>query len=201
MVSPPNTTVSSANYDWLNSVGLGLAGAGSLFTIAGTYYGLKAQQGTYKLEAQNAEFAANEADISARAATRDAGDIIYAGQQAAALRGAQEAMDIASLRASTAASGVEVGSGSAGELERSARLAAEVDKRAIRTNAERRAAATRESAANMRAGATLGRATAANLRSSASSINPVAGATGAALSGAGSLIGQYLAYQRHGRRD
>ena len=191
-------TVAPANYDWLNSVGLSLSIGGSLMGIAGTYYSLKAQQGTYRAEAQNAEFAANQANIAARAAERNAEEIIRSGQQAAAWRGAQEAMDVAMLRTSTAAGGVEVGSGSAGELERSARLAAEVDKRAIRTNAERRASATREAAANSRAGSTLGRATAANLRSSASSINPTAGAAGVTLSSAGNLIGQYLTYS--GRR-
>lgn len=166
--------------------------------IAGTYYGLKAKQGELRMEALNAEFAANQANMAARAAERDAEVIIRAGQQAAAWRGAQEAQDVAAFRAGTAASGIEVGSGSAGEAERAMRLAAEVDKRTIKTNAQRQAAATREGAANARAGSLLTRATAANLRSSANSINPAAGAIGAGMSGAGSLIGQYLAY--NGRR-
>lgn len=194
-----DNTAAAPNYDWLNSVGLGLGAGGALTSIAGTYYGLKAQQGAFKAEAQNAEFAANQANIAARAAERDAATIIEAGQQQLAWRGAQEAMDVASLRVGTAAGGVEVGTGSAAELERSIRLAAEVDKRSIRTNAERRASATREAAANNRAGATLGRATAANLRASADSINPVAGAAGASLSAGGNLIGQYLAYNNRRR--
>lgn len=186
------------SYDWLNSVGINLSIGGSLLNVAGTYYGLKAQQGALKAESQNAEFAANQANIAARGAEREASDIIYMGQQVAAWRGAQEAMDVASLRARTAAGGVQVGTGSAAQVERAARLAAELDKRAVRTNSERRAAASREAAANARAGATLGRATAANLRDSASSVNPVAGAAGTALSGAGNVIGQYMAYS--GRR-
>ena len=188
----------ASNYDWLSEVGISLSVGGALVGIAGTYYGLKAQQGQYRAEAQNAEFAANQANIAARAAERDAEDIIRAGQQAAAWRGAKEAMDAASIQAGTAASGVEVGSGSAGELERSVRIAAEVDKRAIRTNSERRASATREAAANARGGATLGRASAANMRSTANSINPTAGAAGSALGSGGNLISQYMGY--YGRR-
>jgi hypothetical protein len=188
----------ATNYDWLNSLGLGLAGGGSALQIAGTYYGLKAKQSELRTEAMNAEFAANQANIAARAAERDAEVIIRAGDQAAAWRGAQEAQDVARLQVGTAASGIEVGSGSAGEVERAMRIAAEVDKRTIKTNAQRQAAATREAAANMRAGSLLGRASAANLRGSANSINPAAGAIGAGMSGAGSLIGQYMAYS--GRR-
>ena len=197
-LSAAPSSLGAGNYDWLNAVGINLSIGGALTGIAGTYYGLKAQQGQLKAEAQNAEFAANQADIAARAAEREASDVIYAGQRAAAWRGAQEAADVASLRAGTAASGVEVGTGSAGELERSARIAAEVDKRAIRTNAERQAAAIREGGANMRGAAVMGRTSADNMRTSAKTINPIAGAAGQTLSSAGTLIGQRLVYS--GRR-
>lgn len=189
---------SAANYDWLADLGLGISGVGVLDTLAGTYYGLKAKQGELKAEAMNAEFAANQANIAARAAERDAEVIIRAGQQAAAWRGAQESMDVAATRANAAASGVDVNTGSTAEVQRAQRLASEVDKRTILTNAQRQANATREGAANMRAGSLLGRASAANLRGSANSINPAAGAAGAGLSGASSLIGQWLSY--YGRR-
>lgn len=184
--------------DWLADLGMGLGIASSLSSIVGTYYGLKAQQNAMKMEAANAEFAANQANIASRAAERDADLIIRAGQQEAAYRGAQEAMDVASTRAQAGASGLDVATGSNAEHQRAIRLAAEVDKRTIRTNAERRAAAMRESGANMRAGSLLGRASAANIRATAGSISPAAGAIGAGLSQTGSLIGQYLAY--YGRR-
>lgn len=186
------------SYDWLADLGLGIPAGGSVLNLAGTYYGLKAKQGELRSEAMNAEFAANQANMAARAAERDAEVIIRAGQQAAAWRGAQEAQDVAKLRTSTAASGVEVGTGSAGEVERAIRLAAEVDKRTIKTNAQRQASAMREAAANQRVGSLLGRASAGNLRASANSINPAAGAIGQGASGAGSLIGQYLSY--YGKR-
>lgn len=188
----------TANYAWLNEIGLGLSAGGSLLTVVGTYEALKARQGQFKTEAMNAEFAANQANIAARAAERDAELIIRAGQQAAAWRGAQEVVDVAADRAATAAGGVEVGTGSSADRERAMRLAAEMDKRTIRTNAERRASATREAAANARVGSVLGRASAANMRASANSISPEAGAIGRGLSESGGLIGQWLAY--NGRR-
>jgi hypothetical protein len=187
-----------ASYDWLADLGMGLGIAGSLNTIVGTYYGLKAQQNTLKQEASNAEFAANQANIQSRAAEREADLIIRAGMQEAAYRGAQAAMDVATSRARAGASGIEVDTGSSAEYQRAIRLASEVDKRTIRTNAERRAAATREAGANLRASSLLGRASAANLRATAGSISPAAGAAGAGLSQSGSLIGQYLSY--YGRR-
>jgi hypothetical protein len=187
-----------ANYDWLAEIGITLGAAGAVNNIVGTYYGLKAQQGAYRLEAMNAEFAANQSSIAARAAERDAENIIRAGQQEAGRRGFMAAREAASFRAETAARGVDVGTGSAGEMERAIRIAAEVDKRTIRTNAQMRASATREAAANQRAGSLLGRATAANLRASASSINPALGAVGAGLNSTSSLIGNYLSYR--GRR-
>lgn len=188
----------AANYDWLAELGLGISLGGAAMSLAGTYYGLKAKQGELRAEAVNAEFAANQGNIAARAAERDAEVIMRASQQAAAWRGAQEAQDVASFRAGTAANGIEVGTGSAGEAERAMRIAAEVDKRTILTNGQRQASAVREGAANQRAGSLLGRASAANLRASANSINPVAGAIGQGMGGAGSLIGQYLSY--YGRR-
>jgi hypothetical protein len=198
MADVPNIDYAPANYDWLNEIGLGLSVAGGLNTIAGTYYGLKAQQGALRMEALNREFEANQANIRARAAERDAEVIIRAGQQEAGRRGLLAAIEAAALRAQTAASGIVVGSGSAGEAERALRLAAEVDKRTIRTNSEMRANATREAGANERANSLLGRASAANLRSSANSINPAMGAVGAGLGAGGSLINQYLQYR--GRR-
>lgn len=191
-------TAAPASYDSLHAAGMVTAGAGVALDIANTYYGLKAQQGQLETEAMNAAFAANQANMQARAAERDAETIIRAGQQEAAWRGAQAGADVASFRADAAARGVVVGSGSAGDVERAIRVASEVDRRTIRTNAERRASATREAAANARVSSILGRASAANMRATANSINPAVGAVGRGLSGAGSLIGQHLAYT--GRR-
>jgi hypothetical protein len=74
-------------------------------------------------------------------------------------------------------------------------VAAEVDKRRIRTGAEQRAQRIRNEAVNVRVGGILGRASAANMRSTARSISPAAGAIGSALGSAGPILGQYAAYQ------
>lgn len=187
----------AANYDWLAGLGLGFGAGGAILDVVGVFTHLKAQQGEFKAAADNAAFASNQANIRARGAEQEAEQIIEAGQRAASWRGAQNAHDTATLQATAAASGVEL-TGSVADVQRALRINAEVDKRTIRTNSKRRAAAVREAAANERVGSLLGRASAQNLRSSAGSISPAAGAIGATMSGAGSLIGQYLAY--HGRR-
>lgn len=178
--------------------GMALGAASTGTQIIGAFYGLKAQQNLSRMEAANAQFAASQANLAARAAERDAEIIMRAGKQAAAWRGAQAGVEVASFRAATAASGIEVGKGSAGEAERAMRLSAAVDRRTLLDNARMRAQATRESAANQRGASLLGQASAANLRASARTINPAVGATGAALSGGSSLIGQYMTY--YGRR-
>lgn len=198
MVTVPDLPPQQASYDQYAQAGMALGIGGALTSIAGAYYGLKAQQNQLRMEALNAEFAALQADIGARAAERDAAVIIEAGQQAAAWRGAQAAAEVGSARADAAARGVDVNTGSAAESQRAIRLAAEVDRRTIRTNAQLRANATREGAANMRVQSLLGRASAANMRASASSISPASGAIAAGLGGASSLLNQYATY--YGRR-
>lgn len=185
-----------ADYSWLSSLGLGLGAFGATQSAVGAYYSLRAQQGQMRMEAQNAEFAATQANIAARGYERDAESIIRAGEHEASIRGLMSRLDVADQQVAAAASGVELGSGNVAEAERSIRFAAEVDRRTIRTNAEMRARAAREQAANTRAGALLGRASAENLRRSAGSINPTIGALGTAAGGAGSLLGQYA----NGRR-
>jgi hypothetical protein len=199
MLGPTMRDVQPAagGYGWLQELALGLGIAGSVSSVAGTWTHLKAQQNSLRMEALKAEFAATQANMRARAAERAAALVIRAGQQDFARRGLQAAIDAASYRAQAAASGVEL-TGSVAEGERSLRLAAEVDKRTIRTNAELRANAVREAGANERGGGILARASAANMRASANSISPAAGAIGASMSAAGGLIGQYLAYS--GRR-
>ncbi len=194
--SVPGPTAPTTSYGWLQDIGVGLGLWGATNTIIGTSYALRAQQGSLRMEAQNAEFAANQANIAGRRAEEDADAIIRAGAHEAGIRGMQSALDVASFRANAAASGVEVGAGNAGEGERAIRLAAELDKRTLRTNAERRASATREQGANVRAGGVLGLASATNMRRTASSINPTLGAIGAGAGAAGSVLNQALAWGR-----
>lgn len=194
--SPPPTDLFSPGRLAYAGMALGVGQMGT--QVIGAYYGLKAQQNSLRMEALNAQFAANQANLAARAAERDAELIMRAGKQAAAWRGAQAGVEVASFRAATAASGVEVGKGSAGEAERAMRLSAEVDRRTLLDNARMRAQATRESAASQRGASLLGQASAANLRASAGTINPLMGARSAVASGASSLIGQYMTY--YGRR-
>jgi hypothetical protein len=185
-------------YGGLAGAGLALSIGGSVMGAIGTYYSLYGQRNQLKAQALNAEFQATQSAIAARAAALEASQILKAGRMAFAIRGLVEAQDIGATRANAAARGVVVGKGSAGEIEKSQRLAAEIDKRTLRTNSERAAAAARERGANLGAESMLARASAANLRASASTINPALGAAGSALGSSGSILAQWANY--NGRR-
>jgi len=186
------------SYNSMAGAGLALSAGGAALQAIGTYQSLMGQRHQQRSEALNDEFRATQSAIVARAAEGQAQQILRASKLESAFRGLVEAQDIGQTRADAAARGVVVGKGSAGDIERSQRLAAELDKRTLRTNGERAAANAREGKANAAAESLLSRASAANRRATASGINPALGAAGGALGSAGSLLAQYNSY--YGRR-
>jgi len=185
-------------YDGMADAGLVLGAAGSVMGAIGTYQTLLGQRHALKSEALADEFRATQSAIQARAAEQEAQQILRAGKLEAAYRGLVEAQDIGATRAGAAARGVQVGTGSAREIEQSQRLAAALDKRTLRTNAERAAASARERKANAQADSILARASAANRRTTAGTVNPALGAAGSALGSSASLLAQWNSY--YGRR-
>lgn len=186
------------SYNGMAGAGLALSAGGAALQAIGTYQSLMGQRHQQRSEALNDEFRATQSAIVARAAEGQAQQILRASKLESAFRGLVEAQDIGQTRADAAARGVVVGKGSAGDIERSQRLAAELDKRTLRTNGERAAANARKGKANAAAESLLSRASAANRRATASGINPALGAAGGALGSAGSLLAQYNSY--YGRR-
>lgn len=190
----------TTNYDSIADMALWLGITGGAMQVVGTYYATKSQQHQLKSEALNAEFAAEQSSIEARALERDAVAVMNSSQQEQGLRGLIEAQEVGAQRASVAASGVALGVGNVAEVEKAARVAAAVDKRRIRTAAEQQANRLRNAAASTRANGILGRASAQNMRATARSLSPEAGALGAAFGASGSILSQYVAYQgRRGR--
>lgn len=199
MVDVPNyPTTTATSYSGMAGAGLSLSAAGAVLGAIGTYQSLMGQRHQQRSEALNDEFRATQSAIQARAAEQEAQEILRAGKLQAAYRGLVEAQDIGATRANAAARGVVAGTGSAGDVERSQRLAAELDKRTLRTNAERAAAGARERKANAAGESLLLRASAAARRATANSINPAFGATASALGSGGSLLAQWNSY--YGRR-
>jgi len=185
-------------YGGMATAGLAMSGAGAVLGAIGSYQTLMGQRHQQRSEALNDEFRATQSAIQARAAEQEAQEILRAGKLQAAYRGLVEAQDIGATRANAAARGVVAGTGSAGDVERSQRLAAELDKRTLRTNAERAAATARERKANAAGESLLLRASAANRRATADSINPALGAVASGLGSGGSLLSQWNSY--YGRR-
>lgn len=194
----PQPIGGGGTYDGMATAGLITSAAGAFMQAAGAYYGLLGQKNQGKAEALNERFRAEQSAIAARAAALEAHQIDKAGRLQFALRGLVEAQDIGTTRTDAAARGVVVGQGSAGEVERSQRLAAEIDKRTLRTNTERAAQAARERGRNLGSESALARASAANIRDSARSINPALGAFASGTRDTGSLLAQWANY--NGRR-
>lgn len=194
----PATPATGSFYDSMADAGMVLGVGGSVMGAIGTYYQLLGQKNATKAAALNDDFRATQSAIQARAAEQEAQQILRAGRQEAAFRGLVEAQDVGATRANAAARGVVVGTGSAGEIERAQRLASELDKRTLRTNAERAAASARERGANAKAESLLSRVSASNRRATAGTISPAAGAAGSALNSSASLLAQWNSY--YGRR-
>lgn len=188
-------TTTTGNYNGLADLSLWLGITGGAMQTVGAYYSVKAQQNQLKSQALNAEFAATQSSIEARAIERDAVEVQNASQKEQAIRGLVEAQEVGAQRTSAAASGVAVGVGNQADIERAMRVAAAVDKRRIRTAAEQQANRLRNAAVTTRANGLLGRASAANMRATARTMNPEIGALGAATGSAGSILSQYVAYQ------
>lgn len=194
-----SATATGGSYDAMANAGLILSLSGAVNSAIGTYAALQAQKHQLKSEALNAEFRATQSGIAAAAAESEAQQIVNAGRMQYALRGLVEAQDIGATRVSAASRGVVVGDGSAGEVERSQRIAAELDKRALRTNTERAAQAARERRSNLGSESMLARVSAGNMRASAGTLNPAQGALVSTTASAGSLLSQYAAYNSRRR--
>ena len=187
-----------SSYDGLANAGLWLSITGSLVGAVGSGYEAVGQQHQLKTAALDAEFAASQSALDARAAERDAQAIMEAGQQDVAMRGLQEAQDTGAASAAQAASGTVKGVGNAAEVQASIRLAAAIDKRTLKTNTQRRASAERMRAVNAKNRASMLGVSAQNMRDSAGSISPALAAGTSLLGSAGPVGASYASY--YGRR-
>lgn len=178
-----------------SAAGMWLAIAGGLTQAVGSFYSLKSQKLQLRSQALSADYARFAANMNARLAEREAMAIEEAGQRAAAQATMAYGQQKASQRASLAASGVQLGSGSAAELQASTEYAKEVDRLTISANAIRQAEAARRQSVNYRNDASLLGVSARNLRGSARTISPALGA-GTSLLGTGGQVLNQMATDR-----
>lgn len=165
---------------------------GALLSSVGAYYSAEANRYNLRSRALDADFAATIAGSNARAAELDAEAQLIAGQQQKGLVTLRFGQTKAAVRTRTAAAVLELGVGSAAEVAASIEAAKEIDAMTIEMNAVRAAGASRRRAVDFRNQAALARVSAANLRDSASSINPGLAAATSLISSAGPVSASLL---------
>lgn len=174
--------------------------AGGVMSAIGAYYQAENQKLQLKSQASAADFASRIASINARNAEADAQFAIEAGRRESALYSLRAAQQRAATTVSLGARGIQAGVGSAAEVQASNELAKRLDLQAIDTNTLRQSQAIRRQALNERQQAMLGRVSAGNLRASARSILPWAGAAGQLLGTTGqaaSIYGSYMTQRQN----
>lgn len=183
--------------------------AGMATQAIGSYYGAKIQQEQYKAQASNLryqsqsqsmtlQFQKDMATLNAGLAEADAQQILLAGEREAGQISRRYGRAKSSNRASMAARGVQLGVGSAAEVEASIELAKQVDMLTINANRVRAAEAARMQRVNYQNQAMMsgvsaanvagsGAISAANLELSAGTISPFGGAFTSLLGNAGAV--------------
>lgn len=160
---------------------------GALTSTVGGYYGAQTQ-------AANLRSQATLADINARISELGAQSALEQGKQQKASLTLQTRQLKGRQRATQAASGIDLGVGSAAELRASTDLMKEIDVGTLRANAVRNAWGHRTQAVNFQNQATMARA-------SASGINPIGTAATTLLSGASNVASSWYSMSRAGVFD
>ena len=166
----------------LGSVGTAVSGViNSYFSTATAKENLKAQADAY-------EFKAQIADINAQGAKSQMYHAYEQGEIEAANYGLRAQQTIGTTRARQGASGVKIGVGSSGEISASQKWSAERDIWSLSMNTLSQAQAFRQKAFEYGMEAQANRLSAANIRSSAKSLNPSIAALTAGIRGFASIL-------------
>lgn len=198
MVDVPNIDYGPrGSYDTLANIGLWTSLAGSGLQAVGNFYSVKSQQAQLKSQASAAEFQQSMSAINARSAEEEAQAITEAGNREQSRVSARYGQLKSSERAATAGRGIKAGVGSAAEVQASIELAKQVDVFTVNSNAVRASNAARTQAVNERNQSNLAGVSAANLRSTAGSLNPYAAVAGSLLGSASGIAQQWLARERY----
>jgi hypothetical protein len=163
-----------------------LATAAAVLTIGKTLSSFASQQKGATAATRQADYEATLLDRNAELADQQAADALARGDTAVSIQQAQVRGLIGSQRAAAAASGVDVGSGSALDVQLDTAGVGELDRTQIKNNAMLESWGFKSQASDLRARANLvryaGKNTAAGLKSSSYST---------LLSGASELASQY----------
>lgn len=189
---------------------------GGVTSAVGGYFSAATQKATLKGQAAIADANARIADANASVVRATAGvnsRIAELGAQSTLLQGQQQVGALtlkagqlkSSQRASLAANGVDLGVGSAAEIQASTDIMSEIDRNTIEANAVRSAWGYRTQAVNFQNEALMAqsngwayRTDAENKRTTASAISPFGSAAGSLLGSAASVAGSWYSLNKSG---
>lgn len=155
---------------------------GMVSSAVGSYYSAQSKASSLK-------FQADMADINSRLSETAAQHALYQGQQQVAQQTMRAGHLKSAQRASMAANGIDLGEGSAAEVQASTDILKEIDSNTIEANAVRSAWGYRTQATNYSNEALIKRAT-------GDSISPFGSATASMLGNAGNVADAWYKYQK-----
>lgn len=176
--------------DDVGTAGLLLSLFGSASRAFGAYYAAEAQKSELKSRALSLDLEQSMSRINARAAEQEAQSILDAGNKEVGRYTMRAGQERAAEVASQGARGIE-GGGSAAEVLASMDLVKEIDVHTIQLNSVRQANAARTQAVNYQNQGLLAGVSAANLRSTAGAIQPLAAAGGSLLDSGAQVADQW----------
>lgn len=166
----------------IGGAGVFLQAAGAVNSAIGSYYSAKSQQSSLR-------FAADIADINARISEIGAQSELMKGEREIGALTMRYGQMKSTQRASLAANGVDLGEGSAAEIQASTDILKEIDANTLNSNAVRSAWGYRTQATNYQNDAILKRAT-------ASTIDPLGAGLTSLLGSAGSVASSWYNYNK-----
>jgi len=198
--SPASTSSMGGTSDVVSSTltrgGAILGVIGGINAAIGSYFAASSQSNALKMQAQNARFASQMANLNARHAEFVAESAMHAGEQTYAryTMGAGQARSSAAT--SLAARGIAGGVGTSAEILGSMDVIRELDKLNIDANKVRQAEAYRMQAINYQNQSAMDAATASNLQATAGTINAPIAAFSSLLGSASEMGAAWLRTKR-----
>ena len=165
-------------------------------TAIGTYFDLQSQKIAGRSQESSFRHQQSMAEINAQIAEDRARGIQEAGQKEIGRFTMQAGAEKSRRRAGQGASGVQIGAGSAAEVQASGDILAQIDRFNIEANIARSVAAARTQGVNFQNQGRLAGAAAGNVRATTDSISPLTGLSTSLLSGAGTLAREWRFAQR-----
>lgn len=180
---------------------LALQVGGALTSTVGSFYGAKTQAANLRGQASSMQSQARIADINARLSELSAQSALEQGKQEKARLTLQTGQLKGRQRAALAANGVDLGVGSAVEIQASTELMKEIDVNTIKANALRNAWGYRTQGVNFQTQAASLRGQAGVASATAKGINPMGTAATTLLGGAANVASSWYTLNKAGAFD